>query len=64
MVSRTLTASAASGGTSPEPIPVFECTDVTLVHREHGLYVFTMKGICSATVPPVRRRRPSRRHDI
>ena len=37
-------ASAASGGNSPEPIPVFECTEVTLVHREHGLYVFDDDG--------------------
>ena len=37
-------ASAASGGNSPEPIPVFECTKVTLVHREHGLYVFDDEG--------------------
>ena len=38
------TASAASGGTSAEPIPVFECTEVTLVHRERGLYVFDTEG--------------------
>jgi capsular polysaccharide biosynthesis protein len=38
------TASAASGGTSAEPIPVFECTEVTLVHREHGLYLFDTEG--------------------
>jgi capsular polysaccharide biosynthesis protein len=38
------TASAASGGSSPEPIPVFECTEATLVHREHGLYVFDTEG--------------------
>ena len=37
-------ASAASGGSYPEPIPVFECTEVTLVHREHGLYVFDTEG--------------------
>jgi capsular polysaccharide biosynthesis protein len=38
------TASAVEGGTSAEPIPVFECTDVTLVHRELGLYVFDSEG--------------------
>jgi Glycosyltransferase 61 len=38
------TASAASGGTSVESIPVFECTEVTLVHRERGLYVFDSEG--------------------
>ena len=31
-------------GGLPEPIPVFECTEVTLVHREHGLYVFDAEG--------------------
>lgn len=38
------TASAASADPPAEPIPVFECTDVTLVHREHGLYVFDTEG--------------------
>jgi hypothetical protein len=37
-------ASPASGSTPAEPIPVFECEDVTLVHREHGLYVFDTDG--------------------
>jgi hypothetical protein len=37
-------ASAASEGTSAEPIPVFECTEVTLVHRERGLYLFDTEG--------------------
>lgn len=38
------TANAASGGTSAEPIPVFECGEVMLVYRERGLYVFDTDG--------------------
>ena len=37
-------ASAASARTSADPIPVFECREVTLVHRERGLYVFDTEG--------------------
>jgi len=38
------TAGAQTERNPAEPIPVFECIDVTLVHREHGLYVFDAEG--------------------
>ena len=41
---RPLAARVASGDTFPEPLPVFECTDISLVHRENGLYVFDTEG--------------------